>query len=181
MATTSINVLDNEECAPIIRDRARICQVAGIQPRFIQESMMNHCTPDEVEWVVDFWTHKKNGEPGIVLLGMEGAWIHCQAIAGALVRNYIDARVMSLHVMLDSYVAGQDMTVPHVLLIPNFFVVSERGNLSEWKVQVLLDLLLARTLRSRMNVLGVENMTDLKTEYGNYFFDSLRDYQHITG
>jgi hypothetical protein len=73
------------------------------------------------------------------------------AIAGALIRNFINGRVMILNQLLDATHEGQ---IPmRRLLVPNFFV--EHTSYSGWQIAVLLDALLhllglqARALRRR--------------------------------
>ncbi len=47
-------VLDPEEHARIIQDMPAICGIAGLQPRYLRESMLNYCNAVEVDWVRNF-------------------------------------------------------------------------------------------------------------------------------
>ena len=92
--TPTIGVLDAKEHSRIIADFERVCSIAGIQAHFLYESMTKHCGPTEVDWVKKFWTYKSQGVPGSRLDRGARPDTRCQSMAAALVRNFVDARVI---------------------------------------------------------------------------------------
>ena len=106
-------VLDAKEHSRIIADFERVCTMAGIQGHFLYESMTKHCGPAEVDWVKRFWSYLRQGVPGLVLEGVTRPDTRCQSIAAALVRNYVDARVVPLNTLIDSTMDGGHAAVPH--------------------------------------------------------------------
>jgi hypothetical protein len=162
----------------IIADRERICAVAGIQDKHLRESMIEYCRPAEIDWVRHFKRYRAAGIPGLLITYSQRPGTICEAIAGALVRNYIDARVIPLNSLFNECLDSGDLSTPEVLLVPNLYVrASGTAILPSWKIQVLHDLLLTRTLRSRMNVLYVESLDGLTSSYGQAFADYLADYK----
>jgi len=161
----------------IIADRERICAVAGIQEKHLLESMIEYCRPAEIDWVRHFKKYRAEGIPGLLITYSRRPGTICEAIAGALVRNYIDARVIPLNSVFNECLDGGDLSASDVLLVPNLYVAASSTTLPSWKIQVLHDLLLARTLRSRMNVLYVESLDGLTSSYGQAFADYLVDYK----
>ena len=80
--------------------------------------MTKYCGPVEVDWVKRFWHHLRAGVPGLVLEGVTRPDTRCQSIAAALVRNYVDARMVPLNSLIDSTMNGNHPPSPTVLLIP---------------------------------------------------------------
>jgi hypothetical protein len=169
--------LNQDFHARIIADRERICAVAGIQEKHLQESMIEYCRPAEIDWVRHFKKYRAAGIPGLVITYSQRPRIICQAIAGALLRNYTDARVMSLEFVLDEHLHGGDLLGPDVLLVPNLYDPALGATVPSWKIHVLYDLLLARTIQSRINVLYVKSLEGLTSSYGQSFADYLADYK----
>jgi hypothetical protein len=170
-------LLDAKEHSRIIADFERVCTIAGIQGHFLYESMTTYCGPLEVEWVKKFWTFKKEGVPGLVLLGIKRPDTRCQSIAAALVRNFVDARVIPLNTLLD-YTNGS-VPSPTVLLIPNLFMTAMGKNVPAWRVQVMYDLLLERSIRNKPTVVYIENMEGLVRLYGEPFRDFLSRFVQV--
>jgi hypothetical protein len=175
------SVLDQHFHYRIINDRDKICAVAGISNKHLEESMRGYCGPRTTDWVKHFNRHEAEGSPGLLITYAKQPGTIFQAIAGALVRHYIDARVKPLDSVLAEHDEGADLRVPHVLLIPNLFVHGEGATLPRWRIRVLRDLLLARTIQSRTNVLYVESLEGLKSAYGQPFTDYLAGYTIILG
>jgi hypothetical protein len=171
------DVLDQKCHARLIANRKKVCYDAGIQDKHLRESMIEYCNSEQVDWVRNFETYEAAGIPGLVINYTEKPETVCQAIAGALLRNFIDARVMSLHSVLDACKEEADLLAPHVLLIPNLYLQAPAATLQPWRIEVLHDLLLDRKLHSRMNVLYVESMEGLKSAYGQPFANHLSDYK----
>jgi hypothetical protein len=166
-------LLDAKEHSRIIADFERVCTIAGIQGHFLYDSMTKYCGEIEVEWVKKFWSYKKEGMPGLVLLNIKRPDTRCQSIAAALVRNFVDARVIPLNTLLDSTMNGSTPPSPTVLLIPNLFMTAMGKNVPAWRVQVMYDLLLERSIRNKPTVVYIESMEGLVRLYGEPFRDFL--------
>jgi len=174
------SVLDTKEHARIIADFERVCTVAGIQGHFLYESMTTYCGPEEVAWVRKFWTHKADGVSGLILHGVHRPDTRCQAIASALLRNYVDARVIPLNTLIESTLNGGVAQSPTVLIIPNLFVSAMGKNMPAWRVQAIYDLLLERSTKSKPTVAYVEDLKGLVALYGEPFHDFLSRFVIVT-
>jgi hypothetical protein len=171
-------MLDKIEHARIIADFDNVCLTAGVQGKFLHESMTQYCDPAEVDWVKNFYKFKKEGLPGLLLHGITRPDTRSQAIAAALIRNFIDARVIPLNSVLDAKENG-DMPSPTVLLIPNLFVAATSKNIPAWKVQTVYDLLLQRSVQNKQSIVYVESMEGLKIAYGAPFADFLLSFKEV--
>ena len=107
--TTDIGVLKADVHDRLIKDAEHFCAIAGIQQHFLRESMTKYCGEAEVEWVRKFRKYKQEGMPGLVLEGIKRPDTRCQAMAGAFLRNFIDASVIPVNTLID---AAKDGSVP---------------------------------------------------------------------
>jgi hypothetical protein len=165
------SILDPEHHKRLLLDLPGICQVANVLPMYVHHSMKDYCTPAEIDWVVNFRDYQAQGT-GLVLTGTASPEERMMAIAGAFLRNFVDARVMSLTTVLDL----KDMKAlpdPTVMLIPNLFLRSVGKALPAWKVQIVYDILLHRLTSNKPTVVYVEDMVALAAEYGRVFADHL--------
>ena len=172
-------ILNEVEHARIIADMDRIALLGGIQPKFLYESMKPYCGLLEVEWVQKFQTYRVKGLHGLILEGVDNPDVKCQAIAGALIRNYIDARVIPLNALFDMKEEG-GVPSPTVLLIPNLFVCSYGKTVTAWKMQIIYDLLLSRAIKNKPSVLWIESMAKLQEQWGKPFHDFLSNFKIVT-
>jgi hypothetical protein len=162
---------------PVVHDRLvadldHYAHQAGIQPHYIWTPLANTCNAMEVAWIRSFLSEEKDG---LILSGPNpdpSIESQLSAMAGALVRNFINARVMTLNQFLDATGSGNtpDQTC---LFIPNFFV--EKGtagagvsgsSLPAWRLNLLLDGLTSRALDGNKTVIYVSDPKQMRMEYG---------------
>lgn len=171
----------------LVKDLETYAKDAGIQPRFIYEPLPEMVTDQERDYLRNFRRHL--ADPGVcsglLYVGKktrEGIEDRFSAIAGALTRNFLRAKVMTLGAVLDNL---HSHTMPDVscLLIPNFFYdKSEGGIIAPWQVSALLDYLTERHVSGVQTLLYASNLETLKNEYGLGFKHLLAvHYQSIGG
>lgn len=163
-----VSVLDKSRHARLIQDIDHICAIARVPRLYVETSMKQHCDAAEIEYVVNFRVYRAS-VAGLVIAEKDNPDTRCMAICGALVRNFIDARVYSVTDVLEA-VQGQDVPEPTVMLIPNLYVPS----LPKWKSSLLYDVFLRRLSGNLPTVVAVESMMNLRKDYGETFF------QHLT-
>jgi hypothetical protein len=106
----------------------------------------------------------------MILNGVKSPDTRCQAITAALIRNYVDARVIPMNSLIENLDPGRAATV---LVIPNLYLSAMTKQMPAWRVQVMYDLLLERSIRSKPTVAYVEDLDGLKGIYGAPFRDFL--------
>jgi hypothetical protein len=171
-----MTILDKNYHNRLIADRLHICDVAGIQGRYLDESMVNYCSEQELDWVNNFRAHKADGNSGMLMVGLDKPHIRCQAICGALLRNFIDARVTTFKTLIDMYENGQDAISADVILIPNLYVAGGLKAIAPWDLQSMYDLLLARSVNSKQTVAYVESLAGISSVFGNPFSEFLKGF-----
>ena len=98
--------------------------------------------------------------------------IKFQAMAGVLLRNFVDACVLPVPTLL-SLIEDDELRVPTVLLIPNLFLVSQSKALPGWRVQALHDLLIRRRCSGKLTVVYVEDLAKMELAFGDAFAQHL--------
>ena len=176
-------VLDPEEHERMVADIARIARDANIRPEWIWARIEKHCTPGEIEWVRRFPFHCREGRAGLCLVGKHpepGIEDRMSAIAGALVRNFVRARLMTAHQVIEAADDGQPPEIS-CLLVPNFFPGKTEGALPAWRLALLLDALLHRQLRGLQTVLYVNDLAALGKAYGMALRQHLEAHYQLLG
>jgi hypothetical protein len=171
---TPAEVIDKVVHRQIIAEMARVCEVANVPEQYVRRSMRGVCKDVEVEWVRSFNIRRAEGLAGLVVEGTVDTQKRCMAITGTLVRNFVDARIMSVNSVVDDQVGAG---TPTVLVIPNLYIKTKdtKAALSPWQVQKLYDVLLTRFASNKPTVVCIENMPGLRTDYGAAFAEHLQE------
>lgn len=162
-------VLVEEVHHRLVADIEHIAEDAAIQPHWIWTPLNEVAGDSVVSWVKGFRKHHMSGVTGLVLYGPkpQKALAHMSAIAGALLRNFIHAQVMTSAQVYDRLKNG-DPPNPTCLLIPNFFLGESHGiKLASWEIAALQDLLMERHLRGASTVVYATNLDAMASEYGS--------------
>ncbi|MFP3647052.1 hypothetical protein [Paraburkholderia sp. SIMBA_054] len=174
-------VLDPIRHRTILDDIDHICQTAGISQHFLTHSMMDVCGPDEVDWVRNFPMYRQK-LAGLVLTNGANVSNRLMYMAGALIRNFTDARVYPINTVLRLAKAGE-LPTPTVLMIPNLYVKAGGATkgLAHWDVQAIYDVLLERQAAGKPTVLFIQDMDSASQAYGDVFRDFLENNYKIVG
>jgi len=159
------HLMDRDHHDRLIADLPKVVEVAGIQPKFVWSRLSQYCSGTELKWVANIRSKDSNG---LAYTGKTEVPIEdkMMAITGACLRNYIDARMMSIQEVLARTKDG-DMPFPTVLLIPNFFLNRLEGEtVPSWQVSNLLGMLYARLSKDLKTIVYVGNMDELGKAYG---------------
>lgn len=162
--------------AKLLDDLPGVCARANIPIEAIKTSAMGVLAPKELAWLHSL--AKRPGRVdgrGLMLIGGDGE-DKLIAICAALLRNFIDARVISLNSLLDG-----GFGMPSVVLIPNLYIKSSTV-LPSWKVQQLYDILMSRKAGALLTVGYIEDLATLKKDYGAVFERHIKNnYDTIPG
>lgn len=163
-------VLNQEYHTKLISNIREYAKTANIPVQYIWSILGDHCLQEDFTWVKQI---RHVPESGMVYIGQPKDKLPIEdimmAITGTLVRNYVDARMMTLQSILN-HIEGNSMPMPTVLLIPNFFLPQNNGGkIATWEVSSLLSLLLERTAADKKTILYVSNPLELEKEYGTAF------------
>lgn len=162
-------VLDPEIHRRLVPNLERFARDANITPEWIWTPLGETCGPVEVGWVKRFRFHRGDKASGLVYVGWSPdppVEDRMAAIAGVLIRNFINPRVMTVHELFN---AANDGAVPDIscLLVPDFFLgKAQGGDMPSWRVPLLLSALLQRHALGVQTVLHVSDPVAMGIEYG---------------
>lgn len=101
---------------PLIANLDMVLENSGVTLDALCTSASKVCTKAEIDFLVGYHQHGK----GLIYYGeVEHVYKRMEAITAALVRNFIDARLMTVHDMIELYSEG--LLDAQVLVIPDFF------------------------------------------------------------
>jgi len=157
----------------LVADIDGFAKDAGIQRHWLWTPLANTCGESEIEYVRRFRHHRVSGQlHGLCYVGQSknpDVEDRTFALAGALVRNFVRARVMTVGMVLDRI--GMGMTPdPTCLLIPNFFLSkAQGGGIATWQIAALYDLLVQRAASGQQTIIYASSLAALANEYGAGF------------
>lgn len=161
--------LDESVHISLVADLDNISANASIQPKWVCTPLAESVSPQIVDWVRKFRQHQDDDVSGLLLTGSnyDKAADTVSAITGALLRNFVDAQVVTTQQLYDR-IKDKVPHDPTCLLIPNFFVGSEQGvKLAHWEINVLQDLILDRHMRGRLTVIYATGLKPMAQEFGS--------------
>lgn len=168
-------MLNNEHHDRLIKDLDNICRVANIPKQMMHKSAGEFLSVEEMKWLVSFPVQQRENR-GLVFTGKHtpSPDIKMMAMTAALLRNYVDSRLITVQALLDAHEhRSGELPDPTVLMIPNLFVKQGGKGLPSWKMQIVYDILLSRFAAGRLTVAYVENLGAMGAEYGSLFIQHL--------
>jgi hypothetical protein len=165
-------VLQKDHHERLVADLDGYAKDAGILPHWIFQGLPDNVSSVERAYLKSFRRNTDEGVFGLVMTGDNSKGIvetRMAAMAGALVRNFIRARVMTLGSVLD-LLPRQEMPNLSALLIPNFFLSQANGGtVAPWQVNALFDYLVYRQVTGLQTVIYASDLSLLGKEYGLAF------------
>jgi hypothetical protein len=171
-------ILIPEHHQRLVQNLASVAQTAHIPPQYIYRySMADHCTQAELDWVRTLHSHEDEDCAGLIYEGKQPKLDQrMMTMAGAFIRNYIDARVYPVQDIVQMLKRGKKPEGT-IILVPNFFLTKENGgHVATWEVSALLGWLYDRYGSSQQTVLYVQSLTAVEQEYGTSFKDHIDEH-----
>jgi len=154
-------ILDPEEHGRLIQSISDVSMQARVPIHFITQSASRWCTQGELAWLTHF-NHPAVAKSGLVIEGKVDPISSIAAMCGALIRNYVDARVVMTHELIEV-----DPGNISVIAVPNFYQLAcNAGSVAKWEAPQILEWLYSRFLMGKPCILHVENLDRLEGEYG---------------
>jgi hypothetical protein len=173
-------VLSVEHHNRLVEDIDNIAAQSNILTKSITTRMDAICSLDEITWVQNFRAHKEAGTAGLAYVGkIDKVTDRMMLIAGACIRNFIDARLYTIQEVVEGLKTG-DLYHPRVMLIPNFHISKEvGGGLPSWQISQLLGFLMNRYTAGNITILYIHNMKILASEYGSPVENLIREHYKL--
>jgi hypothetical protein len=149
---------------------AHVAGLAGGNRRFLWEPLKDF-SQLELEVLRDSHRLSEKGMFGLLYVGNSSgvAVNRLMAITGCFVRNFVDARYMTVETALKIY--AEEKTIPgKVTCIPNLFV---SGCSLGWQKGMVYDFLLHHMSQGKLLFAYVQDLKGAGSEYGQSAFDHL--------
>ncbi|QIG76850.1 hypothetical protein EVC30_021 [Rhizobium phage RHph_Y1_11] len=160
------SILDPVKHERLIKDIHGFAEDARVPITMIQQSCAIYCTDEELDWLKNFKRHSENNRYGLVVMGLGDPTMEMMAMAGALVRNFIRARFITMTTFLDQD-ADPDLLDITCLFVANFFNHEAKSEtIQQWKLPAIYDLLVRRASSGKQTVLHVTDYNKMRVAYG---------------
>lgn len=170
------DVIDPQVHERLLADADHICQMANIPKSELWKSAKDILGEVDCQWLVDYPNRKKENR-SLVYLGKQDPSVERRmtAMTAALLRNFIDARMVPLNTVLD-WTEERLPPDPTVLMIPNLHIQLFGKSLPSWQIQRVYDVLLQRIASNKLTVVYVENLAQMRSHYGDAFASLIEDH-----
>lgn len=172
-------ILDREYHGRLLADLDRLARKAGIPAPYVWSKLADFCTEDEIAWVRKMRSDEDHGL--IITSSSASVPVECKmmAMVGAFMRNYINARLMSVQEVV-AMAKSSGSLPPSVALVPNFSMPkSEASPVAPWESALLLSWLYSRLVDGQKTVLFVGSMKTLEEVYGEAMLKHLKTHYRI--
>lgn len=163
-------VLHPVEHSLLVKNLEHFAHRANIQDSMILNKMSTFkCSSGEIDYVKKIKRMADQNFYGMIYHGKEITPVptRMMAVAGACLRNFVDAKVIVLQELLSDIKEGHPPDV-QVLLVPNFYVAREDGGkIGDWQIAELLGLLYSRMTKGYQTFLYVSDFASLRKTYGD--------------
>ena len=175
-----IGILDRDYHDRLLTGLDKWTEIAGIPEEFVWSKLSRYCKDEDLAWVRELREDKSHG---MIYTGDSNVEMKMMAITGACLRNYIDARFMTVQQVL-SRLMDDDMPDASVVLIPNFCMEGVAGSdgsgsVLPWQSAKLLGWLYSRLAKGLKTVLYVSSMKTLEKHYGEAMAKHLKNHYVI--
>lgn len=162
----------------LLADIDRFAAMAGIagSMEYIWQSVHeSKLGVKEKEYLKSFPLLANEGKFGLAYLGdVKNIPDRMMSIVGILLRNYVDARFISMSDIFSLKSKGEEVQ-GSCLCIPNFYIRKESGlSVHEWKVQAVYDLLIQRLSAGKQTVVQIEDTAAFTSAYGTSVWDLIK-------
>ncbi len=168
--------LDREIHGELIRDVAMYARLAGIRREWLWQPLADHVDEREFEWASGYPMLLDQGVRGLLYVGAaNGVNDRMQAMVGALVRNFIDARIRPTSQAI-TRIGPIEESPPaecSVLFLPDLCVGANRQ--PDWFVRETVSLFMERAGAGKQTVAYIRSLDMLRTVYGDTLFELLSD------
>ena len=162
----------------LVEELERIAREAGVSVRDIAGHDY-FLTEPEVEYLKGFNRVRHTGKLGIIYIGQHDPSVlnRSRSIVGALLRNFISARMAPREVLINSLFGSGGTVRGDLVAVPDFHYqdapVATRRALSSW--------IMDRVSRGQQTVLGVPNTKVMNDLFGDAATGYMQHFNVVTG
>lgn len=160
----------------LIRDVALYARLAGIRREWLWQPLAAHVGENELTYLTGYRRLRDRGIRGLLYVGASnGVNDRMQALTGALVRNFVDARVRptSQAITRIGPIEESPPATCSVLFLPDLCVGD--GKQPDWFVREVVAMFMEREAAGLQTVAYTRSLEMLKKVYGDTLAELLSD------
>ncbi len=176
--------LDREAHAELIRDVGMYSRLAGVRREWLWQRLADYAGEKEIRYVSSYRKLRDRGIQGLLYVGASsGVTDRMQAITGALVRNFVDARIRPTSQAI-TRIGPIDESPPatcSVLLLHDLCV--GKGKQPDWFVREVTAMFMEREAAGLQTIAYARSLDLVKEVFGETLWEMLSDsarYKRIT-
>ncbi len=150
---------------------------AGINPKWIWTSAFFSLEQRDISYLrCCLRTHSFNfmdGKPGVAYDGFRDLTIKMSAMAGALVRAFYDARVMTSQQVVE-LIEDHEQPEASLLLIPDFFITKNFGEYDHKRIAALTGAVTYRVQKGLQTVVHIDDLNQFKATFGKRAYSLIK-------
>ena len=162
-------ILDPSYHMQLVESMDKWARIARVPKFFIYKTSMTlYCGESEIDYVKDFREHSDNNIAGLMFHGPNITNVEDRmfAMAGAFLRNHVNAQVIPLYDLLQGVKNGEAPSAS-VVFVPNFWLPKTGGgDIPDWQSSMLTSWLLDRFASGTQTVLYAKNLKEMGASYG---------------
>lgn len=172
-------VLNPEVHGRLVAEIGTIVRQTNVPEKYIANSLGQWLSPDEIQLIRSMPQWDQSGLRGLVYSGSFSAHARLLAICGCMIRNFTDARFLTVHQLIDGVKADSHLRDVSVIALPDLYVSLQNGKsgMSPWQVADLYDILQTRVSSDLVTFGYVDNMQRLKSDYGEAFHALMSNFR----
>lgn len=160
----------------LIRDVAMYARLAGIRREWLWQPLADHVGANEIQFISSYRRLRDRGVKGLLYVGASnGVNDRMQALTGALVRNFIDARVRptSQAITRIGPIEESPPAACSVLFLPDLCVGP--GDQPDWFVREVVAMFMEREAAGKQTIAYIRSLEMVKKVYGETLSELLSD------
>lgn len=179
MTTNTDTVLHPVLHQRLIADIEAVAAKAVIPVQALRKSVNGILGDEEMAWLKSLrrspTSQRLEGKGLILTGGLMDAEEHLTAIVAALLRNFVDARMVPFNSLLE---LTDQVTV---VAVPNLYISGIGSSVQSWRVEKIYEVLISRLSGGLLTLAYVEDMGGLTKHYGGVFARHLKKNYEIVG
>jgi hypothetical protein len=171
-------ILEVESHYPLVERLEDFAAQANVPSYYVYNTRMaDYCSKEEIDYARKFRSWTSQNVAGLLYMGsLQSVEDRMLAMAGALLRNYIQVRVLTMQSLVAA-LRELDPVDETMVMVPNFFLYSGSGSsMPEWQAAMLSDWLIGRFTKGKQTAVYVSDLDGCMERLGGMVMNHFRSH-----
>lgn len=165
----------------LVAEIKHISRQTNVPAKFIATPLANWLSPAEIDIVKSMPSWPNSGLLGMAYTGPVSCHQRLLAICGCMLRNFTDARYLTVQQLIEACKNDSLLRDVSVLALPDLYVSLQNGKsgMAPWQVSDLYEILQTRVSNGLVTLGYIDNPQRLKSDYGEAFYALIANYRLV--